>query len=116
MEFAFWSATHKRQSGQVERFPPFRLFSPIHRQTHTPHPMASKKPNLRYPTARELAKLIKRGRSAFFRILDHMRLDHHLPIDIVSERGGYGYTEEVVNFPGIQFCQAELIALFAAQP
>jgi predicted DNA-binding transcriptional regulator YafY len=73
-----------------------------------------KDPNLRYPTAPKLAKLIKRSRSAFFRILDHMRLDHHLPIDIIPERGGYGYTEEVVNFPAIQFCQAELIAIFAA--
>jgi predicted DNA-binding transcriptional regulator YafY len=70
--------------------------------------------NRRYPTADELAKLIGRSRSSFYRIYDHMRLDHHLPVEHIPERGGYGYTEEVVNFPAIQFCQAELIAIFAA--
>jgi hypothetical protein len=73
-----------------------------------------KNPNKRYSNATQLAKLIGRSRSGFYRLLRHLQTDHHLPIDIVPEYGGYGYTEEVVNFPGVQFSQAELIAIFAA--
>jgi predicted DNA-binding transcriptional regulator YafY len=73
-----------------------------------------KNPNKRYSNAPQLAKLIGRSRSGFYRLLNHLQTDHHLPIDIVPEYGGYGYTEEVVSFPAVQFSQAELIAIFAA--
>jgi predicted DNA-binding transcriptional regulator YafY len=35
-------------------------------------------------------------------------------VELVPERGGYGYTEEVTNFPAIQFSLGELIAIFAS--
>lgn len=71
-------------------------------------------PYRRFKTSAELAKLINRSRSTFFRLLAHLQDDHRMPVDVIPERGGYGYTEEVTNFPAIQFTQAELIAIFAA--
>jgi predicted DNA-binding transcriptional regulator YafY len=47
-------------------------------------------------------------------MIEIMQVDFGMPVDFIPERGGYGYAEEVTNFPAIQFNQAELIAIFAA--
>ena len=71
-------------------------------------------PNRRYANASDLAKVVNKSVRTVYRMVEIMQDDFCLPVDIVEGRGGYGYLEEVTNFPAIQFTQGELIALFAA--
>jgi predicted DNA-binding transcriptional regulator YafY len=71
-------------------------------------------PARRYSNATQLGKLIKRSPRTVYRLIEIMQVDFKRPVELIPERGGYGYTEEVVDFPAIQFTQAELIAIFAA--
>ena len=77
-------------------------------QLHDPDPAR------RYSNATQLAKLVGTSVRTIYRMVEMMQDDFAMPVNLVPERGGYGYTEEVTSFPAVQFSQAELIAIFAA--
>src|SRR5437899_9161531 len=78
-----------------------QLHQLFHEGFHDPNP------NRRFPTAAQLGKKIGRARATVFRLLQAMKDHYGLPVDVIPERGGYGYTEEVANFPEVQFNQGE---------
>jgi predicted DNA-binding transcriptional regulator YafY len=73
-----------------------------------------KNPARRYINGPQIMEQLGVSKSTMLRLIATMRDDYKLPVDHIKERGGYGYTEEVTEFPAIQFSQAELIAIFAA--
>jgi predicted DNA-binding transcriptional regulator YafY len=68
-----------------------------------------------YPNATSLARDLEVSTKSIHRDLEFMRDRLGLPIDYDAHRSGYGYTEEVENFPTMQFTEGELFALIVAE-
>jgi predicted DNA-binding transcriptional regulator YafY len=68
-----------------------------------------------YPNAASLARVLEVCSKSIHRDLEFMRDRLGLPIEYDSTRFGYWYTEEVENFPTIQFTEGELFALVVAE-
>lgn len=65
----------------------------------------------RFPTAKDLALEIERDERTVYRLIKTMRIDLRLPIDIIEEYGGYGYTEDVMGLPTLVYTKGESIGL-----
>jgi predicted DNA-binding transcriptional regulator YafY len=73
-------------------------------------------PDFRFPTAEQLAELLGCSRRTIFRLIAIMQDDEGLPVDVIRERGGYGYTREVTHLSHHFYTQYENTALcFAMQ-
>ena len=68
-----------------------------------------------YPNASSLARDLEVSTKSVHRDLEFMRDRLGLPIEYDGSRFGYWYTEEVENFPTIQFTEGELFALVVAE-
>ncbi|HVM50175.1 MAG TPA: WYL domain-containing transcriptional regulator [Candidatus Acidoferrum sp.] len=68
-----------------------------------------------YPNAASLARQLEVSSKSIHRDLEFMRDRLGLPIEYDPTRFGYYYSEEVENFPTIQFTEGELFALVVAE-
>jgi proteasome accessory factor B len=68
-----------------------------------------------FPNANQLARELEVSSKSIHRDLEFMRDRLGLPISFDAHRSGYCYTEEVENFPTIQFTEGELFALIVAE-
>jgi len=68
-----------------------------------------------YPNASSLGRDLEVSSKSVHRDLEFMRDRLGLPIEYDGSRFGYWYTEEVENFPTIQFTEGELFALVVAE-
>src|SRR4051812_13222821 len=69
----------------------------------------------KYLNTTQLSKTFKVGASTIDRDIAEMRDRRGLPITTIrGGRGGHYYTEEVVEFPGLQFSEGELYMLVQA--
>ena len=68
-----------------------------------------------YPNAASLARDLEVSSKSIHRDLEFMRDRLGLPIEYDTSRFGYWYTEEVENFPTVQFTEGELFALVVAE-
>jgi len=97
-----------------------------------PHPLVNKLPHTRPPLARMLRihELLQKGKhpncttlakqleisiKTAQRDIEFMRDRLALPIEYDPVKRGYGYTEEVANFPTVQVSEGEVVALLVAQ-
>ena len=70
----------------------------------------------RYPIPRaQLEAELECSRATLTRILDEMRTYFDAPIEYDKEAGGYRYSREAFELPGLWFTPSELLALSAAQ-
>ena len=69
----------------------------------------------KHPNASSLASELEVSTKSIHRDLEFMRDRLGLPIEYDCTRFGYWYTEEVENFPTLQFTEGELFALVVAE-
>ncbi|MDR3393414.1 MAG: WYL domain-containing protein [Parasulfuritortus sp.] len=70
----------------------------------------------RYPIPRsQLETELECSRATLTRILDEMRTFFDAPIEFDKEAGGYTYSRDAYELPGLWFTPSELLALSAAQ-
>ncbi|NTV96765.1 MAG: YafY family transcriptional regulator [Thiobacillus sp.] len=70
----------------------------------------------RYPIPRaQLETELECSRATLTRILDEMRTFFDAPIEFDKEAGGYKYSRDAFELPGLWFTPSELLALSAAQ-
>lgn len=68
-----------------------------------------------FPNAASLARELEVSTKSVHRDLEFMRNRLGLPIEYDASRFGFWYSEEVENFPTIQFTEGELFALVVAE-
>jgi proteasome accessory factor B len=71
-------------------------------------------PNRRFRTQEQLAKWLEVSPKTIQRDTEFMRDQLGLPVETIRARGGYGYTEEVKQFPMLSISEGELLALCLA--
>lgn len=69
----------------------------------------------KYPNCATLARLFEKDQKTILRDIDHMRNDHHLPIEYDKVKHGYYYTVPTSEFPLLELSRGELVALFVAE-
>lgn len=69
----------------------------------------------KYPNCATLARLFEKDPKTIQRDIDHMRDDHHLPIEYDKQKHGYYYREPTSEFPLLELSRGELVALFVAE-
>jgi predicted DNA-binding transcriptional regulator YafY len=70
----------------------------------------------RYPVPRaQIEAELECSRATLTRILDEMRTYFDAPIEFDKEAGGYRYSRDAFELPGLWFTPSELLALSAAQ-
>ena len=95
----------RKKGAALLRVPQMRRITAIHDQLKRG----------RYPSLKSLTESLEVNRRTVQRDLQHMRDERNLPIEYSAERGGYFYTGEVADIPGIPMGEQELFALLIAE-
>ncbi len=84
---------------------------PLERMMRIHHEIASGS----YPNAATMARELEVSTKSIQRDIEFMRDRLDLPLEYVSSRFGYHYTEPVSSFPTLQITEGELVALLIAE-
>jgi predicted DNA-binding transcriptional regulator YafY len=70
-------------------------------------------PGRRYHSIAKLAEILDIPRTTLTNDIERMQLDLDAPLDVIHERGGWGYTEDAAYLPNILLSEGDLTILCA---